>query len=179
MPAEASFGRHNDWFEITNMGDTWVDLGGWSIARLTSDSTQNSLMLNYILEPGQSVVISENPANLLADGGPIAVDADSLFSNDPPWLINSGGALQLIAPDDTIVDAFVYGSGFAEIEGWNGLALEMPPSDMSGLILMRGDGCDVLPDTDTSADWEYRWLRLGSSLFCDSGYFGAEGTLTP
>ena len=26
MPAEASFGRNNDWFEITNTGDTWVDL---------------------------------------------------------------------------------------------------------------------------------------------------------
>ena len=179
MPAEASFGRNNDWFEITNTGDTWVDLGGWTVARLTSDSTQSSLMVNYILEPGQSIVISENPANLIEDGGPSAVDANALFTNDPPWLINSGGALQLIAPDSTIVDAFVYGSGFADIDGWSGLALEMPPSDMSGLILMRGDGCDALPDTDTSADWEYRWLRLGSSLFCDSGYFGAEGTLTP
>ncbi len=179
MPAEASFGRYNDWFEITNTGETWVDLGGWSISRLTADSTHNSLMLNYILEPGQSVVISEEPSNLIADGGPSAVDANTLFANDPPWLINSGGALQLIAPDDTIVDAFVYGSGFAEIEGWDGLALEMPPTDTAGLILMRGDGCDVLPDTDTSMDWEYRWLRLGSSLFCDSGYFGTTGALTP
>ena len=64
MPAEASFGRNNDWFEITNTGETWVDLGGWTVARLTSDSTQSSLMVNYILEPGQSIVISENPANL-------------------------------------------------------------------------------------------------------------------
>jgi phosphatidylserine/phosphatidylglycerophosphate/cardiolipin synthase-like enzyme len=179
MPVEASSNRYNDWFEITNTGDTWVDLGGWIIERHTADSSQQSLMLNYILEPGQSVVISEDPANLLEDGGPIAVDADALFGNDPPWLINSGGALQLIAPDNTVVDAFVYGSGFAEIEGWNGLALELPPSDSSGLILMRGDGCNVLPDTDTSTDWQYRWLRLGSSLFCDSGYFAADGAVTP
>ena len=178
MPEEVS-GRSNDWFEITNTGDTWVDLGGWTIARHTADSTQNSLMLNHILEPGQSIVLSEEPDNLMVDGGPSAIDANSMFSNNPPWLINSGGALQLIAPDNTVVDAFVYGSGFAEIEGWNGLALEMPPSDGAGLILMRGDGCDVLPDTDTAADWEYRWLRLGSSLFCDSGYFAAEGSLTP
>ena len=178
MPVEVS-GRSNDWFEITNTGDTWVDLGGWMIERLTSDSSQQSLMLNHILEPGQSVVISEDPDNLLVDGGPEAVDANTLFSNSPPWLINSGGALQLVAPDETIVDAFVYGSGFAEIEGWNGLALEMPPSDSAGLILMRGDGCNVLPDTDTSTDWEYRWLRLGSSLFCDSGYFATDGSVVP
>ncbi len=178
MPEEVS-GRSNDWFEITNTGDTWVDLGGWTIERHTSDSSHQSLMLNHILEPGESIVISEEPGNLIIDGGPEAVDADTLFSGSPPWLINSGGALQLVAPDGTVVDAFVYGSGFAEIVGWNGLALEMPPSDGAGLILMRGDGCNVLPDTDSSADWEYRWLRLGSSLFCDSGYFATDGSLTP
>jgi len=179
MPVEVS-GRNNDWFEITNTGDTWVDLGGWVIERHTSDSSQQSMMLNYILEPGDSIVITEEPSNLIIDGGPEAVDADTLFTNSPPWLINSGGSLQLIAPDGTVVDAFVYGSGFAELEeGWNGLALEMPPSDGAGLILMRGDGCNVLPDTDTSTDWEYRWLRLGSSLFCDSGYFAVDGSVTP
>jgi phosphatidylserine/phosphatidylglycerophosphate/cardiolipin synthase-like enzyme len=178
MPVEVS-GRSNDWFEITNTGDTWVDLGGWMIERLTSDSSHQSLMLNHILEPGQSVVITEDPANLIFDGGPEGVDANTMFSNSLPWLINSGGALQLVAPDGTVVDAFVYGSGFAEIPGWSGLALEMPPTDAAGLILMRGDGCNVLPDTDTSADWEYRWLRLGSSLFCDSGYFATDGSIMP
>ena len=84
-------------------------------------------MVTYILEPGQSIVISENPANLIEDGGPSAVDANALFTNDPPWLINSGGAFQLIAPDSTILDAFVYGSGFADMDGWDGLALELPP----------------------------------------------------
>ncbi|MEE2748177.1 MAG: lamin tail domain-containing protein [Candidatus Thermoplasmatota archaeon] len=178
MPVEVS-GRSNDWFEITNTGDTWVDLGGWVIERLTADSSHQSLMLNHILEPGQSVVITEEPSNLIVDGGPDALDADNLFSNSPPWLINSGGALQLVAPDGTVVDAFVYGSGFADIDGWDGLALEMPPSDGAGLILMRGDGCNVLPDTDTSSDWEYRWLRLGSSLFCDSGFFATDGSIIP
>ena len=178
MPVEVS-GRSNDWFEITNTGDTWVDLGGWMIERHTIDSSHQSLMLNHILEPGESVVVTEEPYNLIVDGGPEAMDANTFFGNSPPWLINSGGALQLLAPDGTIVDAFVYGSGFAEIPGWNGLALELPPTDSAGLILMRGDGCNVLPDTDSSADWEYRWLRLGSSLFCDSGYFGAEGTVVP
>ena len=178
MPVEVS-NRANDWFEITNTGDTWVDLGGWMIERLTTGSPHQSLMLNYILEPDESVVITENPANLIFDGGPEGVASDAMFSNAAPWLTNSGGALQLIAPDGTIVDAFVYGSGLAEIGGWNGLALDLPPSDAEGLILMRGDGCSVLPDTDSSADWEYRWLRLGSSLFCDSGYFGTDGTVVP
>ena len=72
MPVEVAT-RSNDWFEITNTGDTWVDLGGWTIERLTTGSPQQSLMLNYILEPGESVVITENPVNLIYDGGPEAV----------------------------------------------------------------------------------------------------------
>ena len=67
-------------------------MGGWSIARVAADSTQQWLMVNHILEPGQSIVVTEEPANLLADGGPEAIDANTLFANDIPWLTNSGGA---------------------------------------------------------------------------------------
>ena len=178
MPVEIS-GNSNDWFEITNVGQTWVNLVGWGIVRHTSDSNSVSTFLALNLEPGQSVVITEEPANLLDDGGPESMDAHDIFSNSPPWLINSGGALQLIAPDGTVVDAFVYGSGYAEIEGWNGLALEGPPTSSEGLIYMRGDGCGDFPDTDTSQDWQHRWLRLGASLHCDGQFMSSTGGLIP
>ncbi|MED5487194.1 MAG: lamin tail domain-containing protein [Candidatus Thermoplasmatota archaeon] len=178
MPVEIS-GHANDWFEITNVGQTWVDLAGWGIVRHTSDSHSDSTFLSLNLEPGQSAVITEEPANLLADGGPVAIDAHDIFTNSPPWLINAGGALQLVAPDGTIVDAFVYGSGYAGIDGWDGLALEGPPTSSEGLIYMRGDGCGDFPDTDTSMDWQHRWLRLGASLHCDGQYMSTTGTLIP
>jgi len=44
---------------------------------------------------------------------------------------------------------------------------------------MRGDGCDEKEDTNTSADWEVRWIRLGASMFCDSGVFSTTGSLEP
>ncbi len=178
MPGEIP-NRDNDWFEVTNTGDTFVDLGGWIIARQRSTGPWNSTFNNHMLEPGQSLVVSVEPAMLSADGGPDAEDGDILFGGNSPWLVNSGGSLQLVAPDGTIVDAFVYGAGEADIEGWDGLALEMPPTAVAGLILMRGDGCGTLPDTNTSADWEVRWLRLGSTLFCDDGLFSTTGDLTP
>ena len=178
MPGEVP-NRDNDWFEVTNTGETWVDLGGWIIARHRSNGPWNSTFNNHMLEPGQSLVVSVEPANLLDDGGPQAEDGDALFGGNSPWLVNSGGALQLVAPDGTVVDAFVYGAGEADIEGWTGLALEMPPSDVAGLILMRGDGCGDLPDTDSAADWSVRWLRLGSTLFCDDGMFSTTGDMTP
>ena len=39
---------------------------------------------------------------------------------------------------------------------------------------MRGTGCGDYPDTDTGADWEQRWIRIGASTFCDGGYFTTE-----
>jgi len=178
MPGEVT-NRNNDWFEIANTGETWIDLGGWVIARQRTNGAWNSTFSNTVLQPGDNLVFSPDPVNLSADGGPEAVDADIVFDGNAPWLVNSGGALQLVAPEGTVVDAFVYGSADADIEGWSGIALELPPSDFSGLIMMRGDGCGTLPDTDSSADWEVRWLRLGSSLFCDDGIFTATGSLTP
>ena len=177
MPGEIT-GRSNDWLELTNTGDTMVNLMGWQIARHRASGPWNSTFGDVTLLPGESMAFSDSPANLSADGGPGAMDGALAFDN-MPWLVNSGGALQLVAPEGTVVDAFVYGNGEASIEGWTGGALEMPPTDFSGLILMRGDGCGDLPDTNASADWEVRWLRLGASLFCDDGLFTTTGSLTP
>jgi len=180
MPTEID-NRANDWFEITNTGTTLVDLNGWRVSRdrAPSSAFNSTFSVTHVLYPGESVVISENPANLASDSGPASIDGMVAFSGNPPHLVNSGGALQLAAPDGTVVDTFVYGSGNAEVVGWTGGSLELPNTDYAGLILMRGDGCGTLPDTNSSADWEYRWLRLGSSLFCDEGIFSTTGSLTP
>lgn len=178
MPGEIT-GRDNDWFELTNVGDTFIDMAGWRIARMRTTGAWNSTFGTLTIMPGESIVFTPDPENLLEDSAIVAMDSDIVFDGNAPWLVNSGGSLQLVAPDGTIVDAFVYASGDADVQGWIGGALEMPPTDLSGLILMRGDGCGSLPDTDTAADWSVRWLRLGASLFCDDGIFTSTGSLTP
>ena len=94
--------------------------------------------------------------------------------NNMPWLVDSGSALQLKSPDGTVVDAIAYGGGIAELDGWQGAAVSVPGDGTPGLILMRGTGCGDYPDTDTGADWEQRWIRIGASTFCDGGHFTAE-----
>ena len=172
MPAEVP-DRENDWFELTNTGDEPVSLSGWTLERIRSTTPWVSTFYDLEIAAGDSVVLTENPVNLLADGGITALDGNMVLNN-MPWLVDSGSALQLKAPNGTVVDAIAFGGGIAEIDGWEGAAVSVPGDGTPGLILMRGRGCGDYPDTDTGSDWEQRWIRIGASTFCDGGYFSTE-----
>ncbi len=176
MPVEIP-GRDNDWLEITNFGEEPANLTGWTIERIRPTSPWISKFGLFILDPGESAVLSDNPANLLADGGIAAVDGNTALNN-MPWLVDNGGSLQLKAPDGTVVDALVYDGGDAEIDGWQGPAVSVPGDGSPGLILMRGDGCNAGADTDSAADWEERWIRIGASTFCEGSEFGPHSGLS-
>ncbi len=175
MPVEIP-GRDNDWLEITNFGDEPANLTGWTIERIRPTTPWISKFGLFELDSGESVVLSDNPSNLLADGGITAIDGNSALNN-MPWLVDSGGSLQLKAPDGTVVDALVYDGGDAEIDGWTGPAVSVPGDGSPGLILMRGDGCTAGADTDSAADWEQRWIRIGASTFCEGSEFGPHDGL--
>tara|TARA_B100000965_G_scaffold112782_1_gene93078 strand:- start:28438 stop:31458 length:3021 start_codon:yes stop_codon:yes gene_type:complete len=172
MPGEVP-NRNNDWFEITNIGDDVVNLEGWNITRVSSSGEFHSTIKSLEIMPGSSVVISENPYNLLMDGGIAALDANQILTASP-WLVNSGGSLILAEPNGTAIDSIVYGNGIAGIDGWIGPAISVPGDGSPGLILMRGLGCGEYPDSDTGSDWEQRWIRIGASTFCDGGDFLTE-----
>ena len=174
MPGEVP-NRDNDWFELTNTGDEKVSLTGWTIERIRSTTPWISTFNELEIPAGGSVVFSENPSNLLSDGGISALDGNVLMNN-MPWLVDSGSSLQLKSPDGTVIDTVVYGGGDADVEGWNGAAISVPGDGTPGLILMRGTGCGDNPDTDTGADWEYRWIRIGASTFCDGGTITTESS---
>ncbi len=172
MPGEVP-GRSNDWFEISNTGEQEVDISGWNVTKIGPSGPFHSTIISLQIPPLSSVVISENPYNLLLDGGIEAIDANQVLSA-PPWLVNSGGSLILSEPNGTAIDSIVYGGGIAEIEGWVGPAISVPGDGSPGLILMRGLGCGDYPDTDSGSDWEIRWIRIGASTFCDGGDFMTE-----
>ena len=176
MPGEVP-NRNNDWFEITNIGDEAINLEGWNITRVSSSGEFHSTIKSLEIMPGSSVVISENPYNLLLDGGIVALDANQILTASP-WLVNSGGSLILAEPNGTAIDSIVYGNGIAGIDGWTGPAISVPGDGSPGLILMRGLGCGEYPDTDTGSDWELRWIRIGASTFCDGGDFLTEQNST-
>lgn len=171
--------RDNEFIEITNLGDSIVNLAGWKLDRTKVDGTLFSATFSVLLlDPGESVVISQAAENLSWDGGIDAVDMDDVLDNSL-WLYDSGSSLQLVSPDGTVADTVVYAGGITNLDGWSGPAISTPPATFQGLVFMRGDGCSQKPDTNTSADWEFRWLRLGASLFCDAGVFSTSGSLTP
>ena len=176
MPSEVP-DRDNDWLEITNIGNSPVSIAGWTIERIRSTEPWISTVNDLTIDAGASVVLTENPPNLLADGGIVALDGNVALTN-MPWLVDSGSALQLKAPDGTVVDAIAFGGGIAEIDGWTGAAISVPGDGSPGLILMRGSGCGDYPDTDSGADWEERWIRIGASTFCDGGHFTTEADST-
>ena len=176
MPGEVP-NRNNDWFEITNIGDEAINLEGWNITRVSSSGEFHSTIKSLEIMSGSSVVISENPYNLLLDGGIVALDANQILTASP-WLVNSGGSLILAEPNGTAIDSIVYGNGIAGIDGWTGPAISVPGDGSPGLILMRGLGCGEYPDTDTGSDWEQRWIRIGASTFCDGGDFLTEQNST-
>ncbi len=102
MPKEIS-NRDNEWFEITNTGDTWVDLQGWKITRnQAAGNPVNSTFGELVIHPGDSAVLTPSPATLAFDSGPSGLDSDVIFGGNPPQLVNSGGALQLVAPDGSL-----------------------------------------------------------------------------
>ncbi len=178
MPGQVH-NRDNEFLEITNMGNSIVNLGGWQLVRTKSDGTTNSAVFStLILQPGEAVVLSQNAANLSEDGGINAIDMDEVMDYTL-WMYDSGASMQLVSPDGIVADTVAYGSTTTNVTGWNGPAVSTPPANFQGLIFMRGDGCNEMNDTNTSADWEIKWIRLGASLFCDSGVFSTTGSLEP
>ena len=179
MPVGVS-GHEADWIEIQNVGDSAIDMSGWSISRNRSftppwTSPWVSTFRDISISSGERIILTSEPSSLpdwLSDrivDGEVAMDT-------MPRLIDSGTALQLISPNGTIIDTLVYDGGNAEISEWNGPSVSVRGEGSAGLVLMRGDGCTDLPDTDSAADWEVRTFRVGASLFCAEGPITAETT---
>ena len=178
MPGQVH-NRDNEFIEITNMGSSILNLAGWKLQRTKSDGSTNfAIFSTLILQPNEAVVLSQAADNLSEDGAINAVDMDDVMDYTL-WMYDSGSSMQLVSPDGVIADTVVYAGGTTNVTGWSGPAISTPPTNFQGLIFMRGDGCNMMNDTNTSADWEVRWIRLGASLFCDSGVFSTSGSLEP
>ena len=110
MPVGVS-GHEADWIEIQNVGDSAIDMSGWSISRNRSftppwTSPWVSTFRDISISSGERIILTSEPSSLpdwLSDrivDGEVAMDT-------MPRLIDSGTALQLISPNGTIIDKFV------------------------------------------------------------------------
>ncbi|MEO2121062.1 MAG: phospholipase D-like domain-containing protein, partial [Candidatus Poseidoniia archaeon] len=180
MVEETSYStRNNEFFELTNVGETTVDLTNYVIRRtkLAGDPYDGKFS-SLFLQSGESIILTPDATHLAEDSGMQVVQANTVMDNTV-FLTNSGASLQLISPTDEVIDSLVYGNADPAIEGWSGASLSEPNGSTDGHIYIRGDGCNNLPDTNTSEDWKMRWSRIGASQGCNVPTFSTTGSITP
>ncbi len=179
MPYQTDYNeRNNEFFELTNFGATHADLSGWVINKISSGgAAYNASFTNLILTPGEVIAITPDAGHLGLDGGFTATSALDVMTS-ALYLTDNGGTLQLYNPQGTLVDAVAWKDAALPIEGWNGPAITNPNVSTTGLIYLRGDGCGNSADTNSSADWQVKWSRLGASHLCLETTFATTGTLT-
>ena len=180
MPFQTDFSeRNNEFFELTNFGDAAANLNGWKITKTSSTGTAyDSEFTNMVIPAGGAIALTPDAEHLTSDGGFNAVNAIDVMTS-AVYLPDAGGTLQLVSPDGTVIDAVAWGGALLPIEGWDGPSMSQPNASEEGLIHLRGDGCGNAPDTNTSADWEQKWSRLGGSHLCLVSSFSTTGSVTP
>jgi phosphatidylserine/phosphatidylglycerophosphate/cardiolipin synthase-like enzyme len=179
MFEEKSSTKNDEFFEISNTGDLMAVLEGWKIRKTTTGGVSfNGSFIMGEIPAGSSVIVSPDANSVKAMGITIKLDADDVM-NFPVWMPNSGATMQLIAPDGTIADTFVYGNGPTSEDGWNGPSIGVPVTTVDRILYLRGDGCGDMPDTDSSSDWEMRWSVAGASHFCGINTFSDDTSVIP
>ena len=179
MFEEKSQTTNDEFFEISNTGDVMAVLNGWTVRKTTTGGVSfNGTFSAGEIAAGSSVIISPDADSVKAMGATMILDADDVM-NFPVWMPNSGSTIQLVAPDGTIADTFVYGNGPTSSEGWSGPAIGEPVTTVDRILYLRGDGCGDMPDSDTASDWEMRWSVAGASHFCGINTFTDDTDVIP
>ena len=128
---------NGDWFELTNLGSTAVDITGWS---WVDNSTSHAKLVfgSLIIQPGQSILCLDESANNAATFRTIwgisdsQVIVDKGVFGDFHGLGKSGDGVFIYDASDSLVDSFswatstdgfsidVYGGGVNSVVGVNG-----------------------------------------------------------
>ena len=179
MFEEKSQTTNDEFFEISNTGNLMAVLNGWTVRKTTTGGvTFNGTFNGGEINAGSSVIISPDAGSVKAMGATMILDADDVM-NFPVWLPNSGATIQLVAPDGTIADTFVYGNGPTSTDGWSGPSIAEPVTSVDRILYLRGDGCGDMRDTDRASDWEMRWSVAGASHFCGMNTFSDDTDVIP
>ncbi len=135
-------GTDNDyeWVEVHNPTIVKVALVGWWI----KDNAGQDELPSFELAPGEFAVIAARSAMFTAEHPTFSGKLIGLKGTIGNGLGNSGDAVQLLAPDNSVVDAMSYGT--------NKDVFDPPCSGVDpGQSLARIDG---VADSDTALDWQ-------------------------
>ncbi|NJL31528.1 MAG: lamin tail domain-containing protein [Phycisphaerales bacterium] len=117
---------NGDWWELTNTGDTAINLAGfqWADTEDALPSTDSNFFPSFIINPGQSIIIlEENTSNEAAwltnwglDSSVVILAMDEMVDDSTPdgdtfsGLSSSGDGVFFYNPLGQLLSSFSYGS---------------------------------------------------------------------
>ena len=183
--------------KITNIGDSSATLHGWKLSfnELNFFDTENSIdeltFADISINSGNSIIISTGYSDaqdyLLSHGGIESYYWRNIIINDE--LLNNldsektcifqNSLISLENPNSTYIDSIALPDSSPPLNGWDGPVINLPNSisNVNTIIFIRGNGCNNLPDTNTSSDWQIHWSKLGRSEHCDSEFQTLENAI--
>ncbi|GAB3541284.1 hypothetical protein GCM10027443_40410 [Pontibacter brevis] len=117
-----------DFVELVNRSSKHLNLKHWQLANISGDSIANNRTItaaNYVLAPGQYVVLTSNPDNIRMNYPAARQEAFIRMSNLPSYP-DDAGTVVVLQPDGRTADRFAYSAAmhFELIDDLNGVSLE-------------------------------------------------------
>jgi len=184
--------------EITNFGNSSSSLYGWKLSYNGHwiDTTENDELLfaDLSINAADSIIIGTGGSNvqshLLSHGGVESYYWWDIITNSfqveqpdsEKTCITQESLISLENPNSTYIDAVALPDSSPPMDGWNGPAINLPSSisNQPSIVFIRGNGCDILPDTNSSSDWENSWSKFGRSTHCNFDFQTLTNTtITP
>ncbi|MDX5417788.1 MAG: lamin tail domain-containing protein [Hymenobacteraceae bacterium] len=117
-----------DFVELVNRSDKYINLQNWQLANISNDSVANLRVItasNYVLSPGQYVVLTTNPENVKTNY-PATREETFLRMTSLPSYPDAAGSVVVLQSDGRVADRFNYTERmhFSLIDDRNGISLE-------------------------------------------------------
>ncbi|MBC5992830.1 lamin tail domain-containing protein [Pontibacter cellulosilyticus] len=117
-----------DFVELVNRSDKFINLKDSKLANTSGDTIsniRNITMANYVLAPGQYVVLTSNPENIKSNY-PAAREQAFLRMSSLPSYPDAAGTVVVLQPDNRTADRFSYTDDmhFDLLDDKNGVSLE-------------------------------------------------------
>lgn len=144
-PDENHGGINAEWIEIYNAGKSSIDIKDWYFENKTNN--KETINQNYIIEPGQFVLIAANANTwnqnwdiIPSNAHKISLGGSLLFNG----LVNTGDNLRLFDAKDNLIDGLSWGNDDTVLD-------PSTPAVALGHSISRKDAGI---DTDTALDFE-------------------------
>ncbi len=117
-----------DFVELVNRSDKYINLKNWKLASVSADTVSNIKIIttsDYVLAPGQFVVLTNEPNNIKANY-PASSESAFLRMSALPSYPDAEGTVVVLQPDNSVADRFDYNEDmhFSLIDDVNGVSLE-------------------------------------------------------